>query len=178
MTIQKIEDSQLMVSPQAFDQAVEQAHQKARKLKEIVDSQKLAVKIGQSEHLRVEGWQTIGKGYGYTCRTAVDELIKDSDGKVIGVKASAAILDGLGVIVGGADSFCFQDEGTEDGGEGKSKQNVAQLAGMAQTRAESRAFKQVLSWVVILAGYDPTPSEEMTGSLAVNGMILCPEHKY
>ena len=180
MTLQKIEDSQLMVSPQEFDRSVEWAHQKASKLKEIVDSQKLSIKIGQSEHLKVEGWQTIGKGYGYTCRTAVDELIKDSEGTVIGVKASASILDGMGAIVGGADSFCFQNEGTEDGGEGKSKQNVAQLAGMAQTRAESRGFKQILSWVVILAGYNPTPAEEMTGSLArpleTNAMMLCPEH--
>ena len=165
MTLQKFEDSQLMVSPQAFDQAVEQAHQKARKLKEIVDSQKLSIKIGQSEHLKVEGWQTIGKGYGYTCRTQVDELIKDSEGKVIGVKASASILDGLGAIVGGADSFCFQDEGTEDGAE-RQDQAKRRLSGLAWLRPgrESRAFKQVLSWVVILAGYSPTPAEEMTGS--------------
>ena len=181
MTLQKIDDSQLMVSPEAFNQSLQWAHQKAKKLKEIVDSQHLSIKIGQSEHLKVEGWQTIGKGYGYTCRTTVDELIKDSEGRVIGVKASASILDGLGSVVGGADSFCFQDEGTEDGGEGKSKQNVAQLAGMAQTRAESRGFKQILSWVVILAGYSPTPAEEMTGSLArplgeVNHSILCPIH--
>ena len=37
---------------------------------------------------------------------------------------------------------------------------------MAQTRAEARAFKQMLSWVVVLAGYDATPAEEMVGALA------------
>ena len=146
-----------------------------------MDSQKLSVKIGQSEHLRVEGWQTIGKGYGYTCRTSVEELIKDKEGKIAGVKASAFILDASGAIVGGADSFCFSDEEKYDKDTGEisyphGKQTVAQWAGMAQTRAESRAFKEVLSWVVILAGYNPTPAEEMTGTLEVNPMLLCPAH--
>jgi len=38
-----------------------------------------------------------------------------------------------------------------------------QLASMAQTRALAKALRNVLSWVVVLAGYKPTPSEEMDG---------------
>jgi hypothetical protein len=36
-----------------------------------------------------------------------------------------------------------------------------QLASMAQTRANSKVLRNVLSWVVVLAGYKPTPAEEM-----------------
>jgi hypothetical protein len=36
-----------------------------------------------------------------------------------------------------------------------------QLASMAQTRANAKALRNVLSWVVVLAGYRPTPSEEL-----------------
>lgn len=38
-----------------------------------------------------------------------------------------------------------------------------QLRSMAQTRAEAKALRGVFSWVVVLAGYKPTPAEEMTG---------------
>ena len=36
-----------------------------------------------------------------------------------------------------------------------------QLRSMAQTRASAKAFRNVLAWVVVLAGYRPTPAEEM-----------------
>lgn len=36
-----------------------------------------------------------------------------------------------------------------------------QLLSMAQTRAESKALRNVLSSVVVMAGYSPTPAEEM-----------------
>lgn len=36
-----------------------------------------------------------------------------------------------------------------------------QLASMAQTRANAKALRNVLSWVVVLAGYRPTPAEEL-----------------
>ncbi len=38
-----------------------------------------------------------------------------------------------------------------------------QLRSMAQTRACAKAFRNVLAWVVVLAGYKPTPIEEMDG---------------
>jgi hypothetical protein len=39
-----------------------------------------------------------------------------------------------------------------------------QLRSMAATRAEAKALKGVFSWVVVLAGYQPTPAEEMVGN--------------
>ena len=36
-----------------------------------------------------------------------------------------------------------------------------QLRSMAQTRAQAKALRNCLSWVVVLAGYRPTPAEEM-----------------
>ena len=38
-----------------------------------------------------------------------------------------------------------------------------QLRSMAQTRAGAKALRNALAWVVVLAGYRPTPAEEMTG---------------
>ena len=39
-----------------------------------------------------------------------------------------------------------------------------QLRSMAQTRAGAKALRNALAWVVVLAGYRPTPAEEMTGT--------------
>ncbi len=36
-----------------------------------------------------------------------------------------------------------------------------QLRSMSQTRASAKAFRNVLAWIVVLAGYKPTPAEEM-----------------
>ena len=36
-----------------------------------------------------------------------------------------------------------------------------QLASMAQTRAGAKALRNLLARVVVLAGYNPTPAEEM-----------------
>lgn len=36
-----------------------------------------------------------------------------------------------------------------------------QLASMAQTRANAKVLRNVLSWVAVLAGYRPTPAEEI-----------------
>lgn len=38
-----------------------------------------------------------------------------------------------------------------------------QLRSMAQTRACAKALRNVLAWVVVMAGYKPTVAEEMTG---------------
>lgn len=44
---------------------------------------------------------------------------------------------------------------------GEDKVPLFQLRSMAQTRACAKAYRNVLAWVVVLAGYRPTPAEEM-----------------
>jgi hypothetical protein len=45
---------------------------------------------------------------------------------------------------------------------GEEKVPLFQLASMAQTRANAKALRNVLAWVAVLAGYKPTPAEELT----------------
>lgn len=143
-----------MVSAKDFEASIQDATEKASILKGIVQSQNLSVRLQQTEHLKVEAWITIGKGYGYTAKSE-SELIRDGSGNVEGAKAKATVLDANGMAVGGADSYCFFSE------PGKEGNSVSQIAGMAQTRAVGRAFRELLSWVVVLAGYSATPLEEM-----------------
>ena len=72
----------------------------------------------------------------------------------------------------GHDEIVWEDNPNKPGKKRPKKERVQvgvenvplfQLSSMAQTRANAKALRNVLSWVVVLAGYRPTPAEEMEG---------------
>lgn len=133
-----------------------QAEKAAKKLVDIVKQQGWAIKVGNGEHLLFSAWQTLGKYYGYTVRTFEAEPI--SIGEVQGFKAKAEVIDNkTGFVIGGAEAYCMKDEFNWG------KKPLFQLASMAQTRSGSKALRQILAFVVAIAGYSETPAEEMTG---------------
>ena len=85
------------------------------------------------------------------------------------------------MVISAADAMCMNDEDKwgmrakyewKDGGRvqiGEVQAPFYQLRSMAQTRACAKALRNVLAWVVVLAGYKPTPAEEMAGVEAGNG---------
>lgn len=137
------------------------AHEAAKILVDIVKQNGWARKLGgQSEHLQYEAWQTVGKYYGYTVKTGETEYVVMQAGKDIieGFKARAIVVnENTGIEVGSAEAYCTRDE------RNWSNKPPFQLASMAQTRAGSKALRQIFGFVVALAGYNPTPVEEMTG---------------
>ena len=146
------------------------AHESAKFLMDIVNKNNWAKSLGGDKpHLVYEAWQTVGKYYGYTVKTHDAEYVEF--GATNGFKAKADVInERTGVIVGGAEALCLNDE---DNWKTEPHQNKwgktipgkpkFQLASMAQTRAGSKALRQILGFVVALAGYNPTPAEEMTG---------------
>lgn len=60
-----------------------------------------------------------------------------------------------GVVVGRAEAMVSRSE------EKWSRRDDYALRSMAETRAESRAWRKAIGWIVHLAGYNPTPAEEM-----------------
>lgn len=60
-----------------------------------------------------------------------------------------------GTVVGRAEAMCSRAEETW------SKRDDFAVRSMAETRAESRAFRRAIGWIVHMAGYSPTPAEEM-----------------
>ena len=132
--------------------ALQKAQETASILKEIVEKQGLVVRIGKakSEHLKFEAWQFLGAAYGFAPkikRTWWENGVAYAEAVVI------RLSDGL--EVSSAIASCSP---AERNWRGKDK---FQLMSMAQTRAASKALRMVLSWVVVLAGYSPTPAEEM-----------------
>ena len=129
---------------------IERAVEVAKPLAKLVDDQRLSITIRGRKHVRIEAWATCGAMLGLTTR---EVSVVESDGNFVATYEVVRVADDR--IVGRASGSCGKDESTW-----KSRPAFARR-GMACTRAQSRAFRSVLSWIVALAGYDPTPSEEI-----------------
>lgn len=123
----------------------------------VVRQGKLARKFGgEREHLFYEAWQTVGKFYGITAKVISSGYVEF--GTAQGFEAKAVAVNRDGMEISSAESLCLSDE------PNWRNKPLFQLKSMAQTRACSKALRNVLAWVVVLAGYAATPAEEMTGN--------------
>ncbi len=77
-------------------------------------------------------------------------------------EACVEIKTPAGVIVGRAEAMVSRTESTW------AQRDDYALRSMAETRAESRAWRKACGWIVHLAGYNPTPAEEMGGGANVH----------
>lgn len=148
-----------VITQQPVD-VIKNAQVAADALMEIVRKKGLAKKLGgKKEHLEFEAWATVASFYNSTIRGRDVEPVGEPNEKnmYFGFKAHAEIVNSDGDIIGGAEAYCMRDEPNW-----KTKPNF-QLASMAQTRAGSKAARMVFSRVVVLAGFSPTPAEEMEG---------------
>lgn len=147
----------------------------SKALARVVSQKKKPVIINGEQYLEFEDWQTLGQFYGVTVKTG-DAVLVEIDG-VKGAKAHADLISlRTGEIIGGAEAYCMRDEdkwGTRPKYEYHDNERVKvgdepvpwfQLASMAQTRAGSKSLRNRLAWIAVLAGYRPTPAEEMTGT--------------
>lgn len=171
LTKEKKQEVMIIENPQALDKPEKDtkfAHASAVFLKDIIKQNNWSKKLGgQSEHIFYEGWQTAGKYYGYTVKTLDAEYVEFGNSR--GFKAKAKVInERTGIEVGGAEAFCMSDEpnwNTESHQNQYGKtipgKPLFQLASMAQTRAGSKALRQILGFVIALAGYSPTPAEEI-----------------
>jgi len=132
------------------EEVIERASQIATQLAKIIKDRQLSTRIRDKDHVRVEGWTTLGAVLGViprernTVRTeqgfeSYVELIRTSDG----------------VVVGGASAICSWAEPRW------SKADDYAVRSMAITRATGKAYRLGFSWIMVLAGYSPTPAEEM-----------------
>ena len=136
---------------------LEEAKRAAKCLQDVISRKARPVRFNGEQYLEFEDWQTVARFYGITAKVVSTSSIDFGD--VRGFEARAvAINTNTGEEVSAADSMCLNDEPNW-----RSKP-LFQLRSMAQTRACAKALRNVLSWVVVLAGYRPTPAEEMDGA--------------
>lgn len=118
------------------------------------------VDIAGKKYLTVEDWQTIGTIYGVAAGTGSSKFIEE--GGVQGYEAHAVVRrTSDGMVVSEAIGRCMRE------GLWKDREQFA-LASMAQTRAVSKALRNLLAWVVRLEGFETTPAEEITDEMRTN----------
>jgi hypothetical protein len=130
-------------------EVVARATRVADTLKSVLNAKGMVQQIQGREHVKVEGWQTLGSMCGVVPVVAWTRKLEDG----WEARVEARTLDGR--VVGAAEAMCTRAEKLW-----KTRDEYA-LRSMAQTRATSKALRAPLGFVVTLAGYDPTPAEEM-----------------
>ena len=146
-----IRDADILNMDFSFDDKIEVATKVAASLKNVIQSQDLAVKIGPSEYVTAEGWEVLGTMLGCTPYVeSVEEIPTDSKGKFM-YKATVSIRQG-DTILSRASAMAERN---------KMQNDRPSVYSMAQTRALGKAYRMALSWIVKMADYEPTPAEEM-----------------
>ena len=146
-----IRDADILNMDYGFDDKIEVATKVAASLKRVIQSQDLAVKIGQSEYVTAEGWEVLGTMLG--CTPYVEEVVEiPSEHKAkFMYKATVSIRQG-DTILSRASAMAERNNMQKD---------RPSVYSMAQTRALGKAYRMALSWIVKMADYEPTPAEEM-----------------
>jgi hypothetical protein len=123
----------------------------AKTLANIINEQKLFSIISGRKYVRVEGWTTLGAMLGIMPREVSVTELENGD-----YEATVELIRGSdGAVIGRASSIVSMDETTW------SKRPRYARRSMAVTRATGKAYRLGFSWIMKLAGYEPTPAEEM-----------------
>lgn len=147
-------DKNQIVEQQYDMSAPNQMVDMAKVLKQHVVENKLFTNIKGKNYAHVEGWQFAGGLIGLAARVEeVTDLSKEDEKKWLAKVEIARISDGE--VVGRGFALCSNTENTK-----KSFDEYAILS-MAQTRAIGKGYRNILGWVMKLAGYEGTPAEEM-----------------
>ena len=115
-------------------------------------AQGFSVEIGKQkqEYVTVEGWETLGTMLG--CTPYVEEVVElPMDKPKFGFKATVSIRKG-DMILSRASAVAERNNMQGD---------RPSVYSMAQTRALGKAYRMALGWIIKMAGYEPTPAEEM-----------------
>jgi hypothetical protein len=133
-----------------------EAQKAAAALRDVISRKERPVKFNNEQYLEFEDWQCVGRFYGITAGVRSVKMVEFGD--IRGFEATAdALHAGTGQVISTAISMCLNEE------RNWSNKPLFQLMSMSETRACAKVLRNVLSWVVVLAGYRPTPAEEMQG---------------
>jgi len=120
-------------------------------LNDIIEKQKLYTVIQGKKHVRVDAWCALGNFLGVVPRES--KVTEHEDGSFTAEVELIRWADGA--RIGGASAVCSVSEKRWGSAEKYARRS------MAVTRATGKAFRLAFSWIICLAGYQPTPVEEM-----------------
>ena len=123
----------------------------ATPLKKLIDSKKLFTDIKGKQHVRCEGWTTLAAMMGVTPH---EVSVTSDEGVYTAIVELRRMVDGQSI--GRASAEC----GGKEEPMWESRPPNARRS-MALTRATGKACRLTFSWIMVLAGYEATPAEEI-----------------
>lgn len=148
-----VQPGQVIVTDTTPDEMLGKATAIATSLARMVEAQQLYKTIGKKKYPFVEAWMTIGRMDNVVAREA-STPVRHEDGTWEATVELVRLSDGL--VIGNGSALCGSKGDTEWFNRADHHKRS-----MAVTRATSRAFRQQYSWIMALAGYEPTPADEM-----------------
>jgi hypothetical protein len=136
-----------------------QASAIAKELAKIVRENRLSVTLQNREYVKAEGWSTMGAMLGVLPREVTELTRRFDDGAYEATVELIRITDGA--VVGRASAFVGMDEKDRQGRLTWGSRAEYARRSMAVTRAMGKAYRLGFSWIIGLAGFEPTPAEEM-----------------
>lgn len=130
---------------------VTQASDAANALAAVILKQKLFSVIQGKRFVRCEGWTTLAAMMGVLPREV--SVVKGEDGGYEATVELVRMSDGMTLTRASAE--CGMDEKTWASRDAYARRS------MAITRATSKACRIAFSWVMVMAGYEATPAEEI-----------------
>lgn len=139
----------------------------ASQLAIVINRQNLATVIKGKRFVNVEGWTTLATMLGVTAR---EVCTVESEGVYIATVELVRMSDGA--CISRASAECGSPDELDKYGKPiwSSRPRYARRS-MAQTRATGKACRLAFSWIMSLAGYEPTPAEEMTPIIESSSVV-------
>jgi hypothetical protein len=130
-------------------EVLQSARAVAAALKDALTAGGMVQRIRDKEHVKIEGWQTLGSMLGVAPIVAWSRPLED------GWEARAEARTHDGRLLGAGEAMCTRQETNW-----RNSDEYA-IRSMAQTRAMSKALSGPLRFIMTLAGYSGTPAEEL-----------------
>ena len=134
---------------------IQEAAITASAMADVIRAKHLYKTIGAKNHVLLEGWTMLGAMRGVFASTVWTRPLEDGEGIRLGWEARVEARTLAGQLVGAAEASCLYAERNWKG-----KDDYA-VRSMAQTRATSKALRMPLGFILVLAGYEACPAEEM-----------------
>ena len=140
-------------------QIIARATEVANELSAIIEKKHLFALISNKKFVVVEGWSTLGAMLGVLPREMPELTKRNDDGSYTATVELIRTSDGA--VIGRASSLVGMDEKDRYGKPTWANRDEYARRSMAITRATGKAYRLGFAWIMTLAGYQGTPAEEM-----------------
>lgn len=135
---------------------IDRAASVAKELMPLVEKAKLFSMIQGKKYVKAEGWTTMLAMLGVFPQVEYCRKLNRTD--ELAYEARVLLTTVKGAVIGAGEAICSSLE------RNWSNRDEFAIKSMAQTRATGKAARIGFSWIMSLAGYEPTPAEEMVST--------------